>query len=253
MSKVSFELNANPRSTHGRAHARRLRYEGKVPAIIYGAGTPPQVVELDHNEIMHALGHEAFYSHILTVNVDGKSQQVVLKHLQRHPFKPRIQHVDFLRVKAKEKITMQVPVHFLGEEKAPGVDKEGGVISKLMNEIEIRCLPANLPEYIAVDVSQLHKNESIHLSQVKLPSGVELTVELDEEHDPAIVSIHEPKVSMEQLEAEEAEEAEAKAAEVEETEVTEVTEDTETEESEQEPKAESSAEEGADNKKQPKE
>lgn len=212
---VSFELSAEPREQHGKAHARRMRrIDNKVPAVIYGAGKEPQSITLDHNEIKHALDQEATYSHILTVKVGSASEKVVLKKIQRHAYKPRILHVDFLRVKMKEKITMLVPLHFVGEEEAPGLN-EGGAIFKNVSEIEISCLPGDLPEHIDVDVSGMKLDEAIHLSELKLPNGVELkNQELDEEHDQAVVSLHVPKVSKEDLAAEaaEAELAEAQAA-----------------------------------------
>ncbi|MCH9769738.1 MAG: 50S ribosomal protein L25/general stress protein Ctc [Gammaproteobacteria bacterium] len=220
MSDVSFELTATNRNQYGKANARRIRHLDQVPAIIYGAGKDPHTIALNHNEILHALENEAFYSHILTLNIDGSSEQVVLKDLQRHSTKPRIQHVDFLRIKAKEKLTMMVPIHFPGEEDAPGV-KAGGVVSKLINEIEVRCLPANLPEFLELDISQLEMNQSLHISQIKLPPNVELTIaELDEEHDQAVVNVHEPKVTKADLEAEAEEAAAAEAAAAESAEAT---------------------------------
>ncbi len=203
-----FELNAENRTTTGKAAARRMRRdEGKVPAVVYGAGKEPQSITLLHNEISQALNYEAVYSHILTLKIDGKSEQVVLKNLLRHSTKPRIMHVDFLRVKAKEKITMKVPLHYLGEEEAPGV-KEGGVVSKLMTELEISCLPAHLPESIDIDISKLELDQSLHLSDIKLPSQVELAAgEIDEEHDQAIVNVHIPRVVEEPEEAPAEEEA----------------------------------------------
>ncbi len=194
---ISFELNAETRSDLGKAASRRLRrLDDRTPAVVYGAGKDAQSVTLSHKELSMALEHEAVYSHILTLKVDGKAEQVVLKDLQRHPYKPVIMHADFLRIKAKEKLNMNVPLHYINEDSAAGV-KDGGIVSHLMNEVEIRCLPANLPEYIEVDVAELAIDSSLHLSDIKLPKGVEFAVELDSEHDQPIVSIHKPRAAVE--------------------------------------------------------
>lgn len=215
---AGFEIGAQLRTDSGKGTSRRLRHAGFVPAIIYGADKAPQMITLPHDKILHALEQESFFSHILTLKLDdGQSEKVVLKDVQRHAYKPKIEHVDFFRVKATEKLTMNVPLHFIGEEEAAGV-KEGGVISKLMNDIEIKCLPANLPEYLEVDITDLALDSSLHISDIKLPSGVELSHELDEAHDHPIVSIHVPKVeaaeeSVSEEAAEDAEAAEGEAAE----------------------------------------
>lgn len=198
-----FVLDAETRSDVGRGASRRLRHADQVPAIIYGAGKDPVSLTLSHNEVQKHLKLEAFYSHILTINVGSKKEKAVLKAVQRHPVKPRILHLDFLRVKAGEAIHMKVPFHFLNEEECPGV-KAGGKISHLMTSVEITCLPKHLPEFIEVDVANLNMDESIHLSEVKLPEGVKLTHD-DAEHDQAIIAIHEIKESKEDLEADAAE------------------------------------------------
>lgn len=187
-----FELNAAARKDVGKGASRRLRRdEGLVPAIIYGAEQPAQSVTLAHKDVIKALQFEAFYSHILTLNVDNKAQKVVLKDLHRHPVKPIILHMDFQRVSSKQKLHMHIPFHFINEDKAPGV-KEGGVISHSMKEVEIVCLPADLPEYIEIDMANLALNENIHLSEVKAPKGVEF-VAIQHGDDPAVASIHMPK------------------------------------------------------------
>lgn len=194
MSNV-FELIAETRNDMGKGASRRLRRRAdKVPAIIYGGESSPLPLMVDHNHLLKALENEAFYSHILTVKVDGKPEKAVLKALQRHPSKPRIIHMDLLRITGKEKIYMRVPLHFLGEEKAPGV-KEGGIVSHLLSDIEVHCLPDNLPEYIEVDVANLALGESIHLSHLTLPKGVEL-VELNHGHDLPVASIHLPRAAI---------------------------------------------------------
>lgn len=215
-----FELTAQSRTVIGKGASRRLRQESKIPAILYGAGKEAQPLLLAENEVVKALKHEAFYSHILTLHIDGKAQQVVLKDVQRHPYKTKINHMDFLRVDATHKITMHVPLHFSGEEKAPGVTVDKGMVNKLIQDIEIRCLPANLPEYIGVDVSELQLNHAIHLSEVKLPAGVELAHRIeDEEHDVVVVNILLPRAAVEEEEVtetpatEEAASAEAGSAE----------------------------------------
>lgn len=198
MSEV-YELTAETRAKSGKGYSRRLRrLENKVPAIVYGGEKNPTLISLDHNALVNALESEAFYSHILTLHVEGKEEKVVLKDLHRHPSKPKILHADFMRVSAKTKITMQIPLHFQGEELAPGVKIQGGVVSHQMTEIEVRCLPGNLPEFIEVDISNLSIGDAIHLSQLKLPQGVEITALLQgEEHDQPVVSIHKPIISTE--------------------------------------------------------
>lgn len=194
-----FELHAETREVFGSGASRRLRrLENRIPAILYGASEPPLPVSLDHNQIVRALENEAFYSHILTIKLDGIEQKAVLKDLQRHAYKPRILHVDLMRVSAKEKITMSVPLHFNGEADAPGVKDGGGVLTKLLNSIEVRCLPAALPEYIEVDVSHLGLDESILLSQINLPQGVELIAAISNEDDRPVVNIHIPREVVEE-------------------------------------------------------
>lgn len=221
MAEVSFDLQAESRDQFGKGHSRRMRrIENKIPAVIYGAHKNPQSVTLDHNEVLKALDHEAFYSHILTISVDGKrKEKVILKDLQRHVYKPKILHMDFQRVSSKEAIKMKVPVHLLGAEDAPGVKDDGGIMSHNMTEIEISCLPADLPEYIEVDVANLNIGDAIHLSEITVPEGVSI-VELmhGEGHDHAIVSVQDkPKAepTQEELDAAaaeaEGEEVEAKA------------------------------------------
>ncbi len=212
MSKL-FEIQAQARADVGRGASRRLRRAGQVPAIVYGAGKEAAAVTLDHNEMMTHLKKEAFYSHILALKIDGKKEDVVLKDLHRHPFKPRLLHADFLRVKAGEALTMNVPLHFLGEEACPGV-KAGGKIIHAMTSVEIVCMPKDLPEYIDIDVSKLEMDGVVHLSEIKLPEGVKIVaLEQEGDHDTAVISVHEVKESKEDLEADAAEaEAAASAA-----------------------------------------
>lgn len=196
---ISFELQATVRNDAGKGASRRLRREGKVPAILYGAGDAPLMLSLEHNPVMHSLENEAFYSHILNVNFGGKTVRAVLKDLQRHPYKPVIMHLDLQRVSEREKLRMNIPLHFLGEENAPSVKQLGGVVSHLVSEVEISCLPKDLPEYIEVDVSTLGLNETLHLSNLKLPAGVELVaLTHGSDHDLPVVSIHLPRGASEQ-------------------------------------------------------
>ena len=207
----SFVIEAEPRTDLGKGASRRLRREGKVPGVIYGSGKEPTSISLTHNELAHQLENEAFFSHILTVKVGKKEEQAILKDLQRHPSKPVVLHVDLQRVSAKEKIRVQVPLHFLNEETSPGV-KAGGLVSHHINEVEVSCFPKDLPEYIEVDVGALDLEGIVHLSEIGLPSGAEL-VELShgEGHDQSVISIHLPRGAHEE-EEEEAEAAEAAEA-----------------------------------------
>ena len=190
---VSFEFEVQPREASGKAAARRLRSkEDRVPAIVYGTGKEPMPISLSHNKVIKALDHEAVYSHILTLNYGKEAEKVVLKALMRHPTKPKILHMDFLRINTKEKLTMRVPMHFLGEAKSPGL-KDGGVLLKLITHLDISCLPLELPEFIEVDISEMTIGDSIHMSAIKLPHGVSLAHAIDEDHDQSIVSIQEPR------------------------------------------------------------
>jgi large subunit ribosomal protein L25 len=185
----AFELNAQARSDMGKGASRRLRRTGQVPGIIYGGEKDPELISLAHNELVLHLENEAFYSHILTVKTPSGQQKVVLKDVQRHPAKPFILHVDLLRIKASEKLKMQIPLHFVGEDTAPGV-KQGGVVSHNIVDVEVSCLPGDLPEFIEVDVSGMDIGDSLHLSDIVLPSGVELTaLQQGPENDATVVGI----------------------------------------------------------------
>lgn len=199
-----FEVQAELRTDEGKGASRRLRHAGNVPAIVYGGEDKPMSIAINHNRFLRHLEEEAFYAHILTIDVDGKKQQVVLKDLQRHPANAnKIMHADFLRVDADHAVTMTLQLHFVGEDVAPGV-KAGGIVSHLMTDVEVSCLPQDLPEFIELDISALEMDGSIHLSEITLPEGVSLTAlshsqdeHLEEgEHsayDQAVVSIHAPR------------------------------------------------------------
>jgi large subunit ribosomal protein L25 len=190
-NEETFELSAELRTDLGKGASRRLRRSGKVPAVIYGADKAPTSITLDHNEMFHHLEHEAFYSHILTVNLPGSSEKVVLKDLQRHPAKPIIMHADLLRISDSATLRMHVPLHFKGEDLAPGVKIGGGKFNHTMVEVEVQCLPKDLPEFIEVDVSAMELDQTIHLSDLVLPAGVTLvTLALGSDHDLPVVAIH---------------------------------------------------------------
>ena len=190
---VDFNINAESRTDVGKGASRRLRRDGKVPGVIYGSDKAPVAMTTDHNQLMHHLEEEAFYSHILTVTLDGKAEKVVLKDLQRPPAKPRILHVDFMRVSTTDTIHMQVPVHFINEDTCVGV-KSGGLVSHLMNSIEVICLAKDLPEYLQVDIAGLEEGASLHLSDLVLPKGVTIAaLTHGPDHDLPVVSIHTPR------------------------------------------------------------
>jgi len=197
---VNFEIKAQPRAASGTGASRRLRRAGQVPAIVYGGHQEPEMISVGHNELLKHLEHEAFYSHVLDLEVDGRSVKVVLKDLQRHPAKPFIQHVDFMRITQGEKLRMIVPLHFLNEERCKGV-KMGGQVSHNINEIEIICLPRDLPEFIAVDMSDLDMGQIIHLSEIRLPEGVSLAHAPDP--DEPVVMIYGPRGGDDAAESEE--------------------------------------------------
>jgi len=187
-----FELDVKVRDDLGKGASRRLRREGYLPAILYGAEQQPQNLSVLHSELIKHLRYEAFYSHILTLNIEGQGQQqVVLKDLQRHPSRPVVTHADFLRVDTTHKLTMHVPLHFLNEEKCVGVKQGGGVISHHVVEIEVRCLAKDLPEFIEVDLLNLNVGDLLHLSDIKCPEGIELVALLHgQEHNVPVVSVH---------------------------------------------------------------
>jgi large subunit ribosomal protein L25 len=189
--KTSFELVAEFRETQGKGASRRLRHEGKVPAILYGGHTDARALTLSHQKLSIMLDNERFYSTILNLRVGDQTQAAILKDVQRHPFKNAIVHVDFQRVEENEKIRINIPLHFTGAAVSPGVKSQGGIVSHMRTETEVSCLPKDLPEFIEVDVSGLSLNESIHLSQLKVPEGVTL-VELAKD-DAAVVAIHSPR------------------------------------------------------------
>ena len=191
-----FDLIAESREDRGKGASRRLRLQGKVPAIIYGAGRPPRSLSFDHNKVLKQLESESFYSSVLNIKVGEKSQAAILKDLQRHPAKQQIMHIDLQRIVEDEDIKMNVPLHFLNEEEAHGVREGGGKVAHLRTDVEVVCLPKYLPEYLEIDVIDLELDAMLYLSDLELPDGVRIPeLEQGPEHDHAIVSIHIIKVA----------------------------------------------------------
>lgn len=191
----AFVVNAEVRTDKGKGASRRLRrLENLVPAIIYGGDKEPVSLTLKHNEIIKSLESEAFYSHILTINIAGKEESAILKDLQRHPARDEIMHADFLRVSKNQPINVHVPLHFTNEEACVGVKMEGGAISHQASDVEITCLPGDLPEFIEVDMSEVHIESIIHLSDLVLPKGVTVAaLQHGEDHDLPVAAVHKPK------------------------------------------------------------
>jgi large subunit ribosomal protein L25 len=188
---MKIAIKAEPRSVQGTGASRRLRRESKVPGVVYGANKDAQAIQLDHKELWFKLKTEAFHASILDMEVGAEKSQVLLRDYQMHPFKPLILHVDFQRVAADRKIHMKVPLHFVNAEISPGVKVAGGLVQHVMNELDIVCLPKDLPEFIEVDLSNLQAGHSLHLSAVKLPPGVEVSAK---DEDPTVATVVIPKV-----------------------------------------------------------
>ncbi|HEX8738689.1 MAG TPA: 50S ribosomal protein L25/general stress protein Ctc [Casimicrobiaceae bacterium] len=203
-----MEFTAFPRVTEGRAASRRMRRVGKTPGVVYGGTGTPQPIELDHNALFHALRTEAFHSSILSMKVDGAVTRVLLRDVQMHPFRNEILHVDFQRVDEAKKIHMKVPLHFVNEAVSPAVKTQGAIISHVLTELDIACLPKDLPEFIEVDLSELDTGHSLHVSGVKLPPGVS-AVTHRRTGDPVVATAVVPKAV---VETEEAAPAEGEAA-----------------------------------------
>lgn len=192
-----FNLIAEMRDDQGKGASRRLRRQGKVPAVIYGAGRDPRNLMFDHNKVLHQLEDPSFYSSILNIKVGEKSRAAIVKDIQRHPSKKQIIHIDLQRIVEDEQIKMQIPIHYLGEEDAVGVKIGGGTVTKLMTELEISCLPKDLPEFLEVDISDLELDQMLNVSDISLPEGVEIS-DIMKEQDQAIVSIQEIKEIIEE-------------------------------------------------------
>lgn len=184
---MTIEFNATKRDLQGSSASRRLRRAGRVPGIIYGGAAAPQNIEFDHNDLFQLLRKEAFYSSVLSLSVDGQKQSVLLRDVQRHAYKLQILHVDFQRVDATHVIHQKVPLHFVNAEIAPGVKTQGGIVSHVLTEVDVKCLPADLPAFIEVDLKDLASGHSIHVSQLALPKGVEVVHH--GEGDPVVATI----------------------------------------------------------------
>ncbi|MBT4494178.1 MAG: 50S ribosomal protein L25/general stress protein Ctc [Gammaproteobacteria bacterium] len=192
---ADFELNAELRTDMGKGASRRLRrIADLVPAILYGAAKDPLPLSIAHKDLHKACENEAFFSHIITIKADGKSQEAILKDLQRHPARDRIMHVDFMRIQMDQAITVEVPLHFINEDLCVGVKQSGGIISHNMTSLEITCLPGALPEYIEVDIADLDLGSAIHMSEITLTEGLAIqSLQLGPDHDHVVVSVHAPK------------------------------------------------------------
>jgi len=186
---MQIEISASKRTLQGKGASRRLRGSGKVPGIIYGGDSQAQAIELDHNNLYHKLKLEAFHASILSLDLDGKKEQVLLRDLQMHPFKLQVQHIDFQRVDPNKKVHMKVPLHFINADIAPGVKVSGGIVSHILAELDVSCLPKDLPEFISVDLSNLTTISSLHLSDLSLPQGVEIPALIRGENLPVATII----------------------------------------------------------------
>ncbi|MBC7214667.1 MAG: 50S ribosomal protein L25/general stress protein Ctc [Burkholderiaceae bacterium] len=191
MQFVAFE-----RSKQGTGASRRLRNSGKTPGIVYGGSAEPQMIELDHNALWHALKKEAFHSSVLDMELNGQTSKVLLRDVQYHPFKQLVLHIDFQRVDEKTRVHMKVPLHFSGAEESPAVKVDKCMVTPIVTEIEVTCMPADLPEFIAVDLSTLQKGGSLHLKDVKLPKGVTAMVR-GSDRNPVLVSVVPPAAEIE--------------------------------------------------------
>ena len=191
MNFVAFE-----RAKQGTGASRRLRNSGRTPGIVYGGTAEPQAIELDHNALWYALKKEAFHSSVLDMEVNGQTSKVVLRDVQYHPYKQMVQHIDFQRVDAKTKLHMKVPVHYSGAEESAAVKIDKCMVTPIVTELDVSCMPSDLPEFIAVDLSGLKKGFSLHLKDIKLPKGVS-AVTRGSKNNPALVSVIAPVVEVE--------------------------------------------------------
>src|SRR3989338_1039342 len=211
-NKMTIEINATPRKAQGTGASRRLRNAGRVPGVVYGSGDV-SLIELDHNDLYHKLRAEAFHASILTLNLEGKKESVLLRDFVMHPFRQQVQHIDFQRVDAKKKMHIKVPLHFVNEEVAPGVKLGGGKISHVMNELDIICLPKDLPAFIEVDLAHLELGHSMHVADLKLPKGVEAAAHGTHTAEAVVATVQVPRGAVEaEADAEDAAAASAAAA-----------------------------------------
>jgi large subunit ribosomal protein L25 len=209
---MKIEISATKRDVKGTGASRRLRHAGSVPGILYGGGKEPISLDLEQKSLFLQFRHEAFHASILTLNLEGNKEAVLLRDYQMHPVRNTIQHIDFQRVNENEKIHVKVPFHFINAEVSPGVKLNGGIVSHIMTEANISCLPKNLPEFIEVDLATIDIGQSIHLSEIKMPEGVEF-VQLAHGNDAAVASVAKPRAAVEAKPAEGAADTAAPAAE----------------------------------------
>jgi large subunit ribosomal protein L25 len=195
---MAIEISARKRELQGTGPARRLRRQGRVPGIVYGGDQGPVNIELDHKDLYLNLRNERFHASILSLELAGTKEQVLLRAVTMHPYRPQVEHVDFQRVQKNKKLHMKVPLHFVNAEKSPGVKDQGGVVSHVVNEIDITCLPDDLPEFVEVDLSGLAVGNSIHARDLKLPQGVELALKKDD--NPAVATVVVPQLITEEEE-----------------------------------------------------
>ncbi len=188
---MSIVLKAAKRAEQGTGASRRLRRTGRVPGILYGGGREAEQITVDHNEVYHLLKQESFHASVLTMDIDGAAQAAILRDVQVHPYKIQVLHLDFQRVDAAQKIHVKVPLHFKNAELSPGVKLQGGIASHVLNELDVTCLPGDLPEFIEVDLAHLTSGHSMHVSEIPMPKGVEPVLHKGE--DPVIASITMPR------------------------------------------------------------
>ena len=210
---MELSIHAQKRDPEGTKENRRLRRARQVPAVLYGGAKPPQHLSIEYKQLVKASENESFYSQVINIQLNGKTEKAVLKELQRHPYKPLFMHADFLRVSADVKITMHIPIHFINTETCEGVKQQGGVLSYDMAELDITCLPKDLPAFIEVDVESMRLNDILHISDIKLPAGVEAVSLLQDKegehyHDLPVVRVVQPRVAAEEEEEPEVEEDE---------------------------------------------
>jgi large subunit ribosomal protein L25 len=196
---MKFEISAQKREAQGTGASRRLRRMGRVPGVVYGGTEGPVNIQLDHKDLFQSLRNEKFHASILTLDVAGAKQQVLLRAVNMHPFKLVVQHVDFQRVSKDKKIHVKVPLHFVNAEKSPGVKEQGGIASHVLNELDITCFPDDLPEFIEVDLGNLSVGHSLHVRDLQLPKGVEVALHRDE--NPVVATVVIPQLVTEEEEA----------------------------------------------------
>jgi large subunit ribosomal protein L25 len=197
--RITFQVGADPRHDQGKGASRRLRRAGKVPAVLYGGHGEPRSITLSHQQLLTMIDNEKFYSSIISVNVDAQAQPAIVRDVQMHPARNAVVHVDLQRVLENEKLKIHLPIHFKGEAVAPGVKTQGGIVSHLMQDVEVSCLPKDLPEFLELDLSSMNLNDSKYLADIPLPEGVSIP-ELAH-RNPPVVSVHSPRAAEPEPEA----------------------------------------------------